>query len=105
AELLIQERALFRDRNKPTYIEHREKNLGRWQQFYQALIDAERVRAMPVHRITAVISDLVYGTMFTNHVAGRQKGLREQAEDIVDIIFRGILSDSERRQREGEPKQ
>ena len=27
AELLIQERALFRDRKKPTYIEHREKNL------------------------------------------------------------------------------
>ena len=105
AELLIQERALFRDRKKPTYIEHREKNLGRWQQFYQALIDAERVRAMPVHRITAVMSDLVYGTMFTNHVAGRQKSLRGQAEDIVDIVFSGILSDSERRQREGEPKQ
>ncbi len=101
AELLIQERALFRDRNKPTYIEHREKNVGRWQQLYQALIEAGRVRAMPVHRITSVISDLVYGTMFTNHVAGRQKALREQADDIVDIVFCGILSDSERRRWEG----
>jgi len=101
AELLIQERALFRDRKTPTYIEHREKNLGRWQQLYRALIDAGRVRAMPVHRITSVISDLIYGTMFTNHVAGRQKALREQAEDIVDIIFCGILSDSERRRLEG----
>ncbi len=100
AELLIQERALFRDRKKLTYIEHREKNLGRWQQLYQALIEAGRVRAMPVHRITSVISDLVYGTMFTNHVAGRQKALREQANDIVDIVFCGILSDSERRRRE-----
>ena len=100
AELLILERALFRDRNKPTYIEHREKNVGRWRQLYQALIEAGRVRAMPVHRITSVISDLVYGTMFTNHVAGRQKALREQAEDIVEIVFCGILSDSERRLRE-----
>ena len=100
AELLILERALFRDRNKPTYIEHREKNVGRWQQLYQALIEAGRVRAMPVHRITSVISDLVYGTMFTNHVAGRQKALREQADDIVEIVFCGILSDSERSLRE-----
>lgn len=100
AELLIQERALFRDRSKPTYIEHREKNLGRWQQLYQGLIDAGRVRAMPVDRITSVISDLVYGTMFTNHVAGRQKALREQADGIVEIVFCGILSDSERRLRE-----
>ena len=55
---------------------------------------------MPVHRITSVISDLVYGTMFTNHVAGRQKALREQADDIVEIVFCGILSDSERSLRE-----
>jgi len=100
AELLIQERALFRDRKQPTYIEHREKNLGRWQQLYQSLIEAGRVRPMPVFRITSVISDLVYGTMFTNHIAGRQKALREQADDIVDIVFCGILSDSERRHRE-----
>jgi len=96
AELLIQERALFRDRKKPTYIEHREKNLERWQQLYRSLIDAGRVRSMPVQRITSVISDLVYGTMFTNHVAGRQRSLREQADDIVEIVFYGILSDSER---------
>lgn len=103
AELLIQERALFRDRKQPTYIEHREKNLGRWQQLYQSLMEAGRVRPMPVHRITSVISDLVYGTMFTNHVAGRQKALREQADDIVDIVFCGILSETERRRREGNP--
>ena len=96
AELLIQERALFRDRKKPTYIEHREKNLERWQQLYRSLIDAGRVRSMPVQRITSVISDLVYGTMFTNHVAGRQRSLREQADDIVEIFFYGIISDSER---------
>ena len=96
AELLIQERALFRDRKKPTYIEHREKNLERWQHLYRSLIDAGRMRSMPVQRITSVISDLVYGTMFTNHVAGRQRSLREQADDIVEIVFYGILSDSER---------
>ena len=99
AELLIQERALFRDRKTPTYLEHREKNLGRWQRLYQTLIDSGRVRAIPVDRITSVMSDLVYGTMFTNHISGRRNALREQADDIVDIVFCGILTDGERQRR------
>ena len=31
-ELLIQERALFKDRTKPTYFEHRERNVVRWRE-------------------------------------------------------------------------
>lgn len=96
AELLILERALFRDRTKPTYMEHREKNLARWETLYKSLIQAGRVRPIPVDRITAGISDLVYGTMFSNHIAGRKKPLGKQADDIVDIVFFGILSESER---------
>lgn len=96
AELLILERALFRDRTKPTYMEHREKNLARWEALYESLIQAGRVRPIPVDRITAGISDLVYGTMFSNHIAGRKKPLGKQAGDIVDIVFFGILSESER---------
>src|SRR4051812_46336927 len=41
-ELLIQERANFKDRKKPTYFEHREKNLGRWQELYRKLIATGR---------------------------------------------------------------
>ena len=96
AEILIQERALFRDRAKPTYIEYRERSRERWQSFYQSLIDTGRLRNMPVKRIISVLSDLVYGTMFTNHMAGRQIPLREQADSIVDIVFNGILTDKER---------
>lgn len=73
----------------------------RWENLYRELIAAGRVREIPVDRITAVISDLVYGTMFTNHLAGRTRSLRSQAEDIVDIVFCGILTDGERRTREG----
>lgn len=100
AELLIQERALFKDRTKPTYIEHREKNVGRWHDLYLSLIAAGRVRQIPVERITSVTSDLVYGTMFSNHLAGRQRSLRQQADDIVQIVFCGILSETERKRWE-----
>ena len=95
-ELMIQERALFKDREKPTYIEHREKNLWRWREQYRSLIAEGRIRDMPVERITDVIGDLLYGTIFTNYFAGRSDPPEAQTRDILDIVFFGILSDSER---------
>src|SRR6185295_4927357 len=47
-ELFIQERAVFRDRKKPTYFEHREANAGRWREVFQGLIDGGVLREMPV---------------------------------------------------------
>jgi AcrR family transcriptional regulator len=98
AELLIQERALFKDRKKPTFIEHREMYAERWHALYRDLIAKGRIREMPVERITQVIGNLLYGTMFTNHFAGLRPPPETQALAIVDIVFRGILSEPERRQ-------
>jgi AcrR family transcriptional regulator len=95
-ELLIQERAQFKDRKKPTYFVHRETNIKRWEALYRALIEAGRLRAIPVTRITDVISNLLYGTMFTNYFTGEQPSVEAQARDILDIVFHGILSDAER---------
>lgn len=98
-ELLMQERAQFKDRKKPTYLVHREANVQRWQAVYGALIEEGRLRNVPVERITSVISDLLYGTMFTNYFTGQSKPFEEQARDILDIVFNGILSPEERRRR------
>jgi len=95
-ELLIQERAEFKDREKPTYFEHRDANLGPWQNLLRGLVSEGKVRDIPVQRITDVIGDLLYGTMFTNHFAGRRKSFQEQAQDILDIVFHGIVTDKER---------
>ena len=71
-ELLIQERALFRDRTRPTFIEHREMNVDRWKAFYRDLIEQGRVRNVPVDRITDVLGSLLYGTIFMNYFSGRR---------------------------------
>jgi AcrR family transcriptional regulator len=98
-ELLMQERAQFKDRKKPTYFEHREANVERWHALYRGLIAEGRIRDMPVARITDVMSDLVYGTMFTNYFTGARKPPAAQARDILDVVFHGILTDAERRRR------
>jgi AcrR family transcriptional regulator len=95
-ELLIQERAQFKDRRKPTFFAHREANIQRWKNLYHGLIGAGRIRAMPVERITDVMSQLLYGTIFINYFTGQNKSPDAQAGDIVDIVFHGILSDKER---------
>ncbi len=95
-ELLIQERAQFKDRKRPTYFEHREVNVVRWRKLYGRLIAEGRVRDIPVESITDVIGNLIYGTMFTNYFAGQVKPVEQQAQDILEIVFRGILTDHER---------
>jgi AcrR family transcriptional regulator len=95
-ELLMQERAQFKDRKKPTYFQHREARVEQWRKLYRGLIAEGRVRDMPVERITDVMSDLIYGTMFTNYFTGQRKSFEAQAEDILDVVFHGILSEDER---------
>ncbi len=95
-ELLILERALFKDRTTPTYFLHRERNKLRWHDVYRSLIAEGRIREMPVERITTVFMDLAYGTIFTNYFTGRCETTRDQARDIIDVVFHGILGESER---------
>jgi len=91
-EMLILERAVFRDRKKPTYFEYRDANAHRWQERFEALIDAGRFRAVPPERILDVLGNLVYGTAFTNYFAGRRSSLDQQVEDILDVLFHGLLA-------------
>jgi AcrR family transcriptional regulator len=100
-ELIIQERAEFRDKKKATYFEHREATVGRWHEFYRGLIAAGRVRDIPVERITDVLSNAVYGTMCTNYFAGHDKTLAQQAEEILDITLHGLLTPQEALRRAG----
>jgi AcrR family transcriptional regulator len=95
-ELLVQERAQFKDRKKPTYFEHREAHIQRWRDLYRGLIGDGHVRDIPVERITDVVSMLLYGALFTNYFAAINKPAKDQAEDILDILFHGILNRSER---------
>jgi AcrR family transcriptional regulator len=98
-ELMIQERAYFKDREKPTYFETREEFCTQWQDQYTQLIAAGRILDVPFEKFHEVFSDVLYGTMFTNYFAGRTRPTIEQARDIYDLVLYGILSDSEREKR------
>jgi AcrR family transcriptional regulator len=104
AELFVQERAEFREKHRPIYFQHREARRGPWRQRVADLMAEGRIRPMPVERVTDVLGDLMYGTMFTNYFAGRQKPFEAQAEDVLDVLFNGILSEKERHGSHERPK-
>ncbi len=91
-ELLIQERAQFRDRPKPTYFAHRDANIQPWTALLRGLIAARRIRPIPVSRIVDVLSELLYGAIFTNYFAKRRRSLRQRTEDLLDVAFHGIVA-------------
>lgn len=95
-ELLVQERAIFKNRKRPTYFEYRDSARVYWRTLYQDLIEQGRFRAnIQVDALLDTIGNLVYGTMFTNHFLGK-RSVDEQQVHMLDIIFRGILSDRDR---------
>jgi len=96
-ELLLQERAIFKDRQRPTYFEYRDANRGPWREMYVGLVQAGRVRSdLPIEQIMNTVGDLLYGTIFTNHFIGRSVSLDEQYDTIREMIFRGMMTDQER---------
>jgi len=101
-ELLILERAEFKDR-KSSYFDQRAKSTEsdeRWRGILNGLIESGRFRAIAVDQIRNVLGDLLYGTIFSNHMSGRTRTLEQQADALFDIVFRGLLTDAERKRRD-----
>jgi AcrR family transcriptional regulator len=96
-ELLIQERANFKSRSRPTYFEYRDVNRQKWRPVHEGLIADGRFRDdISVERIMDAVGNLLYGTMFTNHFVGRSVSLKEQYGALLEILLRGLLSERER---------
>jgi AcrR family transcriptional regulator len=89
-ELLIQERAEFRDRKTPTYFLHKEQNIGKWHLLLRDLIRDGKIRELPEAVIADYVSDLLYGMVFTKYFSGREMPLSDQADQVIEIVLRGI---------------
>lgn len=99
AELFIQERAAFPHHHRPLYFSEKDgdEKCRRRADLLNRLIAAGRVRPMPLERFFNVIGDLLYGTILTNLLTGRPADPRAQADDVLDVVFHGILTETERK--------
>ena len=99
-ELLVQERAEFKDRKKPTYLLHRERNIKPWNDLFEELAGEGRFRPLCPDEITQTISNLLYGTIFTTYFARCGESFLSRADNILRLIYAGILSEAERQNLE-----
>lgn len=90
-ELLVQERAEFKDRRRSTYFVHNDRNVKPWRKLMKELVGKGFLRDIPVERMTDVFSSVVYGAIFTNYFESRRRRPESQAQDILDVMFHGIL--------------
>jgi AcrR family transcriptional regulator len=90
-ELLIEERALFRDRRPSLFFEHDEQRRCEWADRLSAMISSGTIRDLPVSTIQDTISRFVFGAMFFHYFEGNSKSLADQAPAMFDALFRGLL--------------
>jgi len=96
-ELFVQERAAFRDRHPPRYFAlQADDTCQAADDFLVGLIRRGVLRPLQLEQVRDVLSDLLYGTVMANAFSGRPAAAARQADDILDLVFHGILSESER---------
>ena len=96
AELFIQERAAFRHHHRPLYFVSKDEDGCKHAAFFQHMRDTGVIRDLPQERFFAVVEDLLYGTILTNLLSGRAVDPDAQADDVLDVILHGVLSDAAR---------
>lgn len=91
-ELLIIERAEFRDREQATYFVYKDRNYDRRVSFIRQGIERGVIRDVPPDRVMNVVGDCLYGTIFTNHFSKRKIPFQRQAEDVIDLLMNGVFT-------------
>ena len=92
-ELLIQERAMFRERKRGAYFEHREELRHFFRGVYGELVSRGVFRSdLPLDRLLDSVGALLYGTMLFNNAVGRAISLDEQYQAVMHTAFGGLVT-------------
>lgn len=95
-ELIVLERAHFKKRQSTFFARTDPDFECHWHTVLGRLMETGRLKSMPATKLMDLLGDMIFGTMFSNYFSGRPSDFREQAKAIVDVVFLGVLTDSER---------
>ena len=92
-ELLIQERAMFRDRKRGTYFEYREGIRSDFRSIYAQLVaDGILRNDLPLERLLDAVGSMLYGTMLFNNAMGRTISSDEQYYAVMSTVYGGLVT-------------
>ncbi len=94
-ELMVQERSEFKERATTSYYRHWEQNYPRWVKTVQEAQDQGRIRKIPAEDYLVVMSDVLYGAIFTSYFSKKQIDLKSTAKLIADVLIYGLRGDAD----------
>ena len=94
-ELMVQERSEFKERATTSYYRHWQQNFPRWVKTVQAAQEQGRIRKIPAEDYLEVMSDVLYGAIFTSYFSNKQIDLKSTAKLIADVLFYGLKGEAD----------
>ena len=98
-EILIIERAEFRDSIPATHLVYREKNRGIIDDILRRGIASGEFRKVNVREATNVLANMLYGTVVCGCLEGSSRRLKRMAEHSIDVFLHGVLTPSRKEPR------
>lgn len=95
-ELLLQERASFKERDGSSIAGYRADMLERWGSMFDLLKSEGYLRPLPTEQLVDLLSHILYGTIFTNYLSDAKSRFEEQAAMIIDVLLHGAATDKAR---------
>jgi AcrR family transcriptional regulator len=93
-ELIVQERAEFRERELPDQTEAYD-HAALWHGHFDALLKSGVLRDVPVQRLVDTMSSLLYGLIFNKYVGCASESLESKTDDVLDIVFNGLMKNKD----------
>jgi len=90
-EIMIQERATFRNQVFPTHLMYRAENRAEFETFLQEAVNRGDLNLIPVTDLSEAFVDLLYGTVVNGCLEGSKGNLLERMERRMNIFFDGVV--------------
>lgn len=91
-EIMIQERAQFRESVFPTHLMHREETRGSLDDIVAGAIQSGEFRKSNASDVTTAYADLLYGCVVNGCLDGSKSKLVKRVQTSVDIFLAGLVA-------------
>ncbi|QGJ68523.1 TetR family transcriptional regulator [Planctomycetales bacterium 10988] len=90
-EIMIHERAEFRESVFPTHLMYRAENRSGLDSILAAAAEAGQIRAYDAQKITDALADLLFGSVVNGCLAGGSKNLVERVSQAMEMFIQGLI--------------
>ncbi|WP_200836803.1 TetR/AcrR family transcriptional regulator [Rubripirellula obstinata] len=98
-EIMIQERAEFRETVFPSHLMHRAENRAGVDELIKAAIDGGEIRVVDPTIATNAYSDLIYGSVISGCLEGGKSKLVARVDAAMEIFLAGLTPENSKSKR------